>query len=270
MENLLQKIVLCPNCKAGRLLLPVPVNGEARCPACAVSHPVTEGVLDLAPASSRTQNFAQWTMGFEPIVGIYESRFWRRSPLVAALAGLSFEQEYETITRAAKLDGSEILLDLACGTGIYARPLARRLARGAVVGLDLSMPMLTHASRRVRMEGQENLLFIHADAADLPLAERRFDVVNCCGALHLFPDLPRVLGHVTRVLKPGGRFTIAAFRKRAGALAEHAVRLRRRVTGIDAFRPDELALQFTQAGLGDIECHHAKGIWLIMSATRPS
>ncbi len=270
MEDLFQKIVLCPNCKAGRLLPPSNINGEVRCSACATQYPVKEGVLDLLPASPHKQTLAQWTMEFEPIVRIYESRLWRRSPIVTALMGISFEQEYETITRAAKLDGSEILLDLACGPGIYARPLAHQLTHGMVVGLDLSMPMLTYASRRARMEGRDNLLLIHGDATDLPLSESRFDVVNCCGALHLFSDLHRVLGHVTRVLKPGGRFTIAAFRKRASMLAERAVRLRQSVIGMNAFRPDELESQFTQAGLGDVECHHAKGVWLIMSATKQS
>ena len=132
------------------------------------------------------------------------------------------------------------------------------------------MPMLTQASRRARLEGRDNLLLVHGDATDLPLSESRFDVVNCCGALHLFADLPRVLSHVKRVLKPGGRFTVAAFRKRAGALADRAVRLRQRVTGMNAFRPDELELQFAQAGLGEVECHHAKGVWLIMSAIKQS
>lgn len=221
------------------------------------------------PASPHTQSLAQWMMEFEPIVRMYESRLWRRSPVVTAMTRISFEQEYETITRAARLEGSEMLLDLACGTGIYARPLAHQLTRGVVVGLDRSMPMLTYARRRARTEALDNLLFIHGDAAELPFSESRFDVVNCCGALHLFADLPRVLGQVKRVLKPGGRFTIAAYRKRAGALAEQVAHLRRSVSGMNAFRPDELELQITQAGLGAVECHHAKGIWLIMSATRP-
>jgi len=225
-------------------------------------------VLDLLPASPRAQSLAQWTMRFGPIVRIYESRWWRRSPVVAAVSGISFEREYETIMRAANLDDAELLLDLACGTGIYARPLARRLTRGAVVGVDLSMPMLTQASRRVRAEGRVNLLLIHGDAADLPVADSRCDVVNCCGALHLFADLPRVLRQVNRVLKPGGRFTVATFRKRAGAVADCAVRLRHRMTGINAFHPDELELQFAEAGLGHAECHHAKGVWLIMSAAK--
>jgi len=171
-------------------------------------------------------------------------------------------------SEAAGLKGTEILLDLACGTGIYARPLANQLVHGTVLGFDLSIPMLKYASKRARKESLKNILFIHGDAMDMPFSDARFDIVNCCGALHLFTDLSRVLSEISRVLKPGGRFTFATFRQREGALAEHIVRLRRDATGMNAFRADELELRLNQAGFEEVKCHHAKGIWLIMSAAK--
>ncbi len=104
----------------------------------------------------------------------------------------------------------------------------------------------------------------------LPFLDGRVDVVNCCGALHLLADLPRVLAEVSRVLRSGGRFTIAALRKRTGKLAERGDYLRQHMFGVTAFRPDELELHFRRAGLYDVQCHHAKGIWLIMSADKLS
>jgi ubiquinone/menaquinone biosynthesis C-methylase UbiE len=207
-------------------------------------------------------------MEFEPIVRIYESKLLRRSPLVTALTQISFEQEYEMISQAAKLKGNEILLDLACGTGIYSRRLAGQLAHGMVLGIDLSTPMLNYAKPRVRKEGLENILFIHSDAIDLPFSDETFEAVNCCGALHLFTDLNRALSEVSRVLKVGGRFTLATFRKRAGPLAERIVRLRKDATGMSAFRPDELELRLNHTGFAKVKCHHARGIWLVMSAIK--
>jgi len=267
-QGIFQAVVSCPSCGQRNLVLPPDLNGEIGCTACAARYLMRDGVIDLLPASSHRKTLAQWTMSWEPIVRVYESRLLRRSPIVGALTRMSFEREYATIVQAAKLTGTDILLDLACGTGIYTRPLAHQLPGGFVVGLDLSVPMLTSASQRLRGEGLDNVLLIHADAAALPFSDSAFDVVNCCGAIHLFADLARVLGHVTRVLKPGGRFTIATFRKRAGLLAERVVRLRETVSGMNAFRPDELEVVFNQAGLTNVECHHAKGIWLIMSATK--
>ncbi len=172
------------------------------------------------------------------------------------------------VLQAAGLKGNEILLDLACGTGIYSRPFAHQLNRGAVFGLDLSIPMLKYASKQALKEGLKNIRFMRSDAMDLPFSGNSFEVVNCCGALHLFADVPHILSEISRVLKPGGRFTFAAFRKRANALAEHIARLRRNATGMNAFRPDELELQITQVGFREIRCHHAKGIWLVMSAVK--
>ena len=207
-------------------------------------------------------------MEFEPIVQIYESKLWRRSPLVTALTRISFEQEYEVISQAAELRGSEIMLDLACGTGIYSRPFAHQLNRGEVFGLDFSIPMLKYASKQALKEGLKNIRLMRSDAMDLPFSGDSFDVVNCCGALHLFADVPHALSEISRVLKLGGRFTFAAFRKRANALAEHIVHLRQNVTGMDAFHPDELTLLLKQTGFQGVKCHHAKGIWLVMSATK--
>ncbi len=227
-----------------------------------------EGVIDLLPGVSMKPSPAQRTMESEAIVRIYESRWWRRSALVTLLLGISFEQEQELILRTANLQKTDTVLDLACGPGIYARPFARQVPAGTVVGLDISLPMLRYATRRAREEGLSNLLLIHGTALELPFPADRFDLVNCCGALHLFPDVPRVLREIERVLKPGGCFTVAASRHRSGRVAEVASALRRRVIGLDSFSPAELESRLVDAGFETVQCHHAKRIWLIMSARK--
>jgi ubiquinone/menaquinone biosynthesis C-methylase UbiE len=207
-------------------------------------------------------------MESEAVVRVYESRLWRRSLIATLALGISFEREQQLIVHAARLSRGDALLDLACGPGIYTRPFARRVAPGLVVGLDLSPAMLRHARRRARAAGLENLALVRGDALRLPLAAGRFDVVNCCGALHLFPDVDLALREVHRVLKPGGRFTVAAFRRGSGGWAALGPALRRRVFGIDSFTPAELEARLGAAGLGEIACHHASAQWLIMSARR--
>ncbi len=218
---------------------------------------------------SGRRSIAQATMEWEPLIRVYESRLWRRSLLWRLLAGISFEQEYRLVAEAARLAPGTCVLDLACGPGIYARRFARAMSDGRVVGLDLSLPKLHYASRKARSERLHDLLFVRGDAGELPFAAARFDFVNCCGALHLFPDVDAVLGEVRRVLAAGGRFTAAAFRRRDGALSARRAELRRRLYGIRSFTPDELAAACERAGLVDARCLHAAGRWLIVTAAAP-
>ena len=203
-----------------------------------------------------------------PVVAVYESRLWRRNPFAEALMGIAFTDELDCIARAARLDEASRVLDLACGPGIYTRPFARRLTRGHIVGLDLSRPMLAYAQRRRRAEGLVNLDLVRGSALDLPFAAASFDVVNCCGALHLFPDVPRALGEVYRVLRGDGRFTMAVIRAGDGPRARRVVGLRRRLLGVHSFAPSDLDRQLGRAGFGGFEVLHEHGPWMIAAATK--
>lgn len=202
------------------------------------------------------------------MVAIYESRLWRRNPLVEAAMGISFADELERIIAAADLSAARRVLDLACGPGIYARPLARRLAAGRVVGLDLSRPMLAHARRLRGAAGVHNLDLVRGSALALPFAAARFEVVNCCGALHLFPDVPGALAEVHRVLAPGGRLTMAVIRAGEGPRGRRAARWRRRLFGVHSFTRADLAQLLAAAGFADVAVLHERGVWMIAVARR--
>ncbi|MEN8182630.1 MAG: class I SAM-dependent methyltransferase [Myxococcota bacterium] len=216
----------------------------------------------------RARGRGQAAMEWPPLVRIYESRLWRRNPLFALATGIPFARERALIEAAANLAGHERVLDLACGPGIYARRFAGAVPRGSVVGLDLSMPMLREAASLTRAEGLRNLHLLRGSAMMLPFAAGRFDLVNCCGALHLFPDARGALREIARVLAPGGRFTVAAFRRRPGPLAAWASRRRRRFWGLEEFTAEQLSRWMEEVGLSGPRCLHAAGVWLIMSAVR--
>jgi ubiquinone/menaquinone biosynthesis C-methylase UbiE len=60
------------------------------------------------------------------------------------------------------------------------------------------------------------LEFVRGDAEKLPFAEGSFDAVLNVEASHCYPSLPKFLGEVARVLRPGGRFLYADFRFQSG------------------------------------------------------
>ncbi len=96
----------------------------------------------------------------------------------------------------------KVALDVGTGTGHFAADL---VSRGlAVMGVDISAPMLDVA----RSKGTGAALVL-ADAALLPVADARFDLVLSVTALEFVADRQRVLTEMWRALRPGGSLLVA-------------------------------------------------------------
>jgi SAM-dependent methyltransferase len=118
-----------------------------------------------------------------------------------------YEAECDLIGRllaAHGAGGPRRLLDLGCGTGNHAIPLARR--GHVVAGVDRSAAMLAQARAKSADPPPE---FFQGDLRDLALG-RRFDAAlmmfAVLGYQHGNADLLAALGTVRRHLEPGGLF----------------------------------------------------------------
>jgi SAM-dependent methyltransferase len=101
------------------------------------------------------------------------------------------------------------VLDVACGTGVFARLSAHVVGRrGGVVGIDPSAVAVTTARR---VDPTSIVDWRQWDDGRLPFEDGSFDVVACQHALHRFPDPDRVLAEMRRVLAPGGRLGITTW-----------------------------------------------------------
>ena len=97
-------------------------------------------------------------------------------------------------------------LDVACGTGNVAIPMARRGA--TVTGVDIAPNLLVQARERAADEGLK-IKFDEGDAEQLPYADGSFDlVVSMFGAMFA-PRPEMVASEMARVLKPGGILAMA-------------------------------------------------------------
>ena len=79
------------------------------------------------------------------------------------------------------------------------------VSRGALVdAIDFSEAMVREAKLRFK-----DISFMEADAEVLPYDDLSFDAVACCfGLLHL-PNSAQGVREAYRVLKPGGRYSVA-------------------------------------------------------------
>ena len=112
------------------------------------------------------------------------------------------------LLEAARLRPGELLLDVACGTGIAARLAADAVGpTGKIAGLDLN-PLMLDVARRVTAEGsptQTAIEWHQGNAEELPLPDESFDAVVCSLSLQFFSDKVAALREIRRVLAPGGR-----------------------------------------------------------------
>ncbi len=202
ISNLLP-FMRCPRCGAGALR---PRDADLACENCGARYPVREGLVDmLVGGAKEVITPFQRVMQTPLVVSIYEN-LWRRAGYYLA-SSRSFEREMQTVLRLASGRSRDRVLDLACGPGVFTRPLAGQ-TDGVVVGLDLSRPMLSHARKRLQREGIPNVLLVRASAFSLPFADGAFRYVNCCGALHLFDRPEAALEEIGRVLAPGGFLSV--------------------------------------------------------------
>jgi ubiquinone/menaquinone biosynthesis C-methylase UbiE len=102
---------------------------------------------------------------------------------------------------ALGITSDDPLLDLGCGTGIVALPVAKRTAW--VAGIDLTPDML----RQLRCKSPAMPL-VRRDVTHLPFAPHAFSVVATSFMLvHLtWAEKQAVFQGVRRTLRPGGHF----------------------------------------------------------------
>ncbi len=104
------------------------------------------------------------------------------------------------------LQGNELVLDVATGTGRVARPLSRHIKSGRIVGVDQALAMLNVGHKH---EEPIPAYWQAAGEADkLPFKSNIFDRAFVSFSLHHFGNREAVVKEVLRALKPGARFVV--------------------------------------------------------------
>lgn len=99
-------------------------------------------------------------------------------------------------------------LDVAAGSGALSLPAARLGAK--VLATDLSPAMLELLRNRGRKENL-NIETRVMDGHNLELEDSTFDVAGSQFGVMTFPDQPRGIREMARVVKPGGRVLISVY-----------------------------------------------------------
>lgn len=117
-----------------------------------------------------------------------------------------FLEPARLVARAADIKPGQLVLDVACGTGVLARQVAQQAGPVGVTGIDRNEGMLSVARRLAPAINWQNAL-----AERLPFADSVFDrVVNQFG-LMFFDDPTEALREMRRVVKTDGRMVVAVW-----------------------------------------------------------
>jgi ubiquinone/menaquinone biosynthesis C-methylase UbiE len=127
---------------------------------------------------------------------------WESYDSVADAYERSWHTAFEPVARdlvdLVALAPGAAVLDVGTGTGVVAA-VAANAARGVVVGIDPSLPMLRLAAEHAPLAP------VAARSPGLPFPSRTFDVVLANLVVSHFPRYDDALTDMVRVLRPGGR-----------------------------------------------------------------
>src|SRR5215469_13894603 len=141
------------------------------------------------------------------------------------------------------VDEPRAVLDVGCGTGKIARPLAASVER--VDAVDRSLPMLSRA--RTEPGGDSpKIRWLHGRAEDVAL-EPPYALVTAGASLH-WMEWDVVLPRLARVLTQHGMLAIASVGEPAGSApwSEGARQISQRFTNNPAYQPFDLIAALEQ------------------------
>lgn len=162
-------------------------DSQERIPTMDEQDVVVEAFTELAPR-------------YEKVVDNELTRFW----------GWSYAGFVDRLIESTPIVDGDSILDLATGTSVIPRRLVEMVKKEfRVVGLDITLRMLKRGKEKIDQEKANiNIHLACGDAMVMPFSNESFSVVMCGLATHHM-NVPLMLSEIGRVLKNGGRVSIA-------------------------------------------------------------
>jgi ubiquinone/menaquinone biosynthesis C-methylase UbiE len=141
--------------------------------------------------NGKAQLFDEWPEAYDR---------WFTTPI----GSLVKKFEVELIQDLLRPQKNEMILDAGCGTGVFTLDI---LSLGSqVIGLDISLPMLIQAGKKLKGFPFQMVL---ADILNLPFPKDSFDKVVSATALEFVEDTKGAVGELFRITKRGGWVVVA-------------------------------------------------------------
>lgn len=133
-------------------------------------------------------------------------QFTKQADPFARKLGHSDERAFKLMREITKIDGSDVVLDVACGPGLVSCAFAR-IAKH-VTGIDITPAMINRAKILQKEKSLGNLTWKLGDASPLDFQDESFSLVMTRYSFHHFLKPEKVLSEMVRVCKQGGRIAV--------------------------------------------------------------
>jgi len=135
--------------------------------------------------------------------------------------GREEEQRPGEVIKAMGLKDGDLVADLGCGTGFFARRMARAVApSGRVYAVDIQPEMLDRMKGLLEKEGITNVLPVLGEADDPKLPKGGLDWILLVDVYHELQQPKAMLAKMRECLKPAGRIALIEYRLE-GTSASH-------------------------------------------------
>ena len=116
-------------------------------------------------------------------------------------------QSTKKLIELVKIDKNNVVLDVACGTGVVTKQIQKKVGNaGHVIGVDTSTTAIKIAKKW--NEKNKNLDFVNIDAENFSFS-KKFDIITCQYALFFFPNAQKALKNMKNSLKKSGKIGIS-------------------------------------------------------------
>lgn len=189
-----------------------------------IIYPVIDGIIDLCPGTEDKVSAA-----YDKVAHRYDTLLLRPNVpqriLHNLVWGIGNDRTYvETVLSYLPSEFDGILLDVPVGTGVFTSHIYAKYPKATIIGIDLSMSMLSKAGECFERDGVRNVVLLKADAANLPLRSDAVDLVLSMNGWHAFTDKQLAISEIRRVLHKHGPFVACGYVKGARKISDWFVK----------------------------------------------
>ncbi len=122
------------------------------------------------------------------------------------------EERPKQMLEALDLEADDVVADIGAGTGYFSFRIAKHVAKGRVLAVDIQPEMLAKLRAKAKSTDTKNLEPIRGSVTDPNLPEGEVDLALMVDAYHEFSHPFEMMRALHRAMKPGGRVVLVEYR----------------------------------------------------------